>query len=1030
MQACAAVPMCRFFRYGYGPGKHKGRCKQEFTSSPNCPEGFSNSPYDFYALEPFGQIGVFMELWTGMHWRRLGDFDALGPAEATAWLAGVNYRAGFQPVLGGKIYRDLFAARFTGQFRSPSTGLSIFATCSDDGSKFFVNGRGTWYVVVNNDGLHGTKCAAGVMFTDAHKAYSFEAQFWENWGHASMELSWKPWGHPWQLLRAERIGPSPPPAPPPSPSPSPPPPPPLPVWWPKNDVEKMMVDTTVVQDISTRLTVKMERLVDQMKQAMPTDGQKFTESASGSAAALLELSSSLPEHLRGIELQTQALSLPDEPAARPRDQWKPGEDSSLFECARDEVGSLLMSGDAVERLQVMKGEQPPPLQQTQRDFDAAVDVTTHSSLLEVGGISKTPPNNAVIPEGMERFAVEEPQHGGGAASIIAGDRCGPEGKKCKDDLKELWPHERIQDVEGPRTLANCDAGEACGVCFMAIPKDKCKTVDLPPSFSGYRYDIRRCTSAVEPGGYCEGDGECGTNQHHNQCGPGGWDIYEHRPFAPRDDQVQEITLRLKNTLLEASRSLQLAREARGLAEKITDGAEANAFSLSDYDVAFTGDAMSAVEILHLPPMTSFSVSMWVKSLNPMRSGAIFSLGNDEMPAFLGVSNPNGLFVEVNGRRQRGPDRLVLPENEWHHVAFTWRSKAGYWALYVDGVQVSLGVALAGQQTPHSSRLTLGQRVDRTNNGFTPGFAFQGEMSQVNLFKEELAPSQIPMTLRFVPNTIPSLFKWWSMFRKGQVGAGVSEIHPSTALREAPQPCGPEANEACPTNNFDARFKENDAGALHTLGYQAMREFTVCAWLRCDPHTHQNGRVALTYATVAADNTLVVNSDYTFMLHGKRHPLRDAPNCAFWRHFCLTYERGGNYHATIDGKRYVEAHDDRNRGLPPGGAMIVGQYQRRLGVPYSPERKYVGDVHAVGVWNVALNEAALEQARSTMTHGALKEWRMFRAGRSGTVYWLEPTSVLQPAAAPSPFARPQHLSWGFDSKSENAWAPSRRLRRQA
>ena len=99
------------------------------------------------------------------------------------------------------------------------------------------------------------------------------------------------------------------------------------------------------------------------------------------------------------------------------------------------------------------------------------------------------------------------------------------------------------------------------------------------------------------------------------------------------------------------------------------------------------------------------------------------------------------------------------------------------------------------------------------------------------------------------------------------------------------------------------------------------------------------------------------------------------------------------------------------------------------MPYSPERKFVGDVHAVGVWNMAFNDAAMTEARSSMTHGALKEWRMFRAGRSGTVSWLEPTSTLQPASPPPPFASPQYLSWGFDSKSENAWALSSRLRRR-
>ena len=82
--------------------------------------------------------------------------------------------------------------------------------------------------------------------------------------------------------------------------------------------------------------------------------------------------------------------------------------------------------------------------------------------------------------------------------------------------------------------------------------------------------------------------------------------------------------------------------------------------MSDYDVSFAGEKLSAVEAGLLPPMTRFSVSMWVKNLNPTRTAAIFSLGSDDMPGWLTVANPNGLYVEINGKRRS-------PETAWERL---------------------------------------------------------------------------------------------------------------------------------------------------------------------------------------------------------------------------------------------------------------------------------------------------------------------------------------------------------------------------
>ena len=50
--SCANDPQCRFFIYG--TGYKTGRCFAEYTASSDCPEGWEDDDYDFYAICPAG----------------------------------------------------------------------------------------------------------------------------------------------------------------------------------------------------------------------------------------------------------------------------------------------------------------------------------------------------------------------------------------------------------------------------------------------------------------------------------------------------------------------------------------------------------------------------------------------------------------------------------------------------------------------------------------------------------------------------------------------------------------------------------------------------------------------------------------------------------------------------------------------------------------------------------------------------------------------------------------------------------------
>merc|ERR1712159_63422 len=81
--------------------------------------------------------------------------------------------------------RDNFVAKFTGRQGIPRTGWYTFWTGSDDGSNLYVNGR----LVVNNDGLHGTRWRAGRVHLRKGSA-AIHVQFFERGGGATLYVDW------------------------------------------------------------------------------------------------------------------------------------------------------------------------------------------------------------------------------------------------------------------------------------------------------------------------------------------------------------------------------------------------------------------------------------------------------------------------------------------------------------------------------------------------------------------------------------------------------------------------------------------------------------------------------------------------------------------------------------------------------------------------------------------------------------------------------------------------------------------------
>jgi len=109
-------------------------------------------------------------------WKRLPDVGLLQPLKTgrvdRASLASIEPPA------------ENFAVRFTGYVRIPAAGLYTFSTTSDDGSRLAIADR----LVVDNDGLHGTRESSGIARLEAG-LHPITIDFFQGSGEQVLDVS-------------------------------------------------------------------------------------------------------------------------------------------------------------------------------------------------------------------------------------------------------------------------------------------------------------------------------------------------------------------------------------------------------------------------------------------------------------------------------------------------------------------------------------------------------------------------------------------------------------------------------------------------------------------------------------------------------------------------------------------------------------------------------------------------------------------------------------------------------------------------
>lgn len=142
-----------------------------------------------------------------------------------------------------------------------------------------------------------------------------------------------------------------------------------------------------------------------------------------------------------------------------------------------------------------------------------------------------------------------------------------------------------------------------------------------------------------------------------------------------------------------------------------------------------------------PPLTAFTVCLWLKTADPADDGATFSysLPGQENEILL-TDYTSFRFLIANTYREM---ELAVNDDFWYHICTTWENAAGSWNFYVDGQLWENGDGLeTGHVIDNNGIFILGQDQDSYGGGFEQSQSSFGQMYGVNMWSRVLSPDEI------------------------------------------------------------------------------------------------------------------------------------------------------------------------------------------------------------------------------------------------------------------------------------------------
>ncbi|XP_005995833.2 mucosal pentraxin-like [Latimeria chalumnae] len=138
---------------------------------------------------------------------------------------------------------------------------------------------------------------------------------------------------------------------------------------------------------------------------------------------------------------------------------------------------------------------------------------------------------------------------------------------------------------------------------------------------------------------------------------------------------------------------------------------------------------------------------------------------------------------------------------------------------------------------------------------------------------------------------------------------------------------------------------------------------------------------LLFRTSQGNYNVYIGNEFVSFTHSR------SLNFGEWVQVCSTWEsQTGLVGLWVDGKRSVRKGLMRGYKVKPGGAVILGQEQDKMGGGFVSEQSFAGEITDVNLWDYILpaNEIKALSAGSSFTAGNVIDWETVSYTENGYV----------------------------------------------
>lgn len=176
------------------------------------------------------------------------------------------------------------------------------------------------------------------------------------------------------------------------------------------------------------------------------------------------------------------------------------------------------------------------------------------------------------------------------------------------------------------------------------------------------------------------------------------------------------------------------------------------------------------------PLVAVTVCFWMNSADTKNKGTPFSYSTAKHDNALLIYNYKQFQLWIkNAYRQT---TVSANDGKWHQICFTWKSSAGSWALYKDGLIKASGKGFkSGEKIQGGGILVIGQEQDAYGGTFDVNQSFVGKMATVNIWSKAMSPREISLMTRSCALGKGDIMQWSDV--RGHYNGNATEVSSSS-----------------------------------------------------------------------------------------------------------------------------------------------------------------------------------------------------------------------------------------------------------